>query len=602
MAVLDTVSLTIMFAALLVLAGILSSLVALRFGAPLLLVFLLVGMLAGESGPGGIKFDDVRTTYLVGSVALALILFDGGLRTRFAAFRSVLTPSLMLATVGVLLTAALTAPVVRFLLGFDWIESLLVGAMVASTDAAAVFLLIHTHGLRLRPRVAATLEIESGTNDPFAIFLTVALVEMALAASEHWYTALSELAVQAVGGVVIGLLGGRVIVGALNRLELPQGLHAPLVTTGALVVFGIAQAVHASGFLAVYLAGLFVGNRPTRAQSGVIAFLDAATWLAQIVMFVLLGLLASPERLFEHAVPALAVAAALMVFARPLAVFLCLAPFRFSWREKAFVSWVGLRGAVGIFLASIPLLVGMRDALIFFDVGFVVVLVSLLVQGWTIAIAARRLNISLPRSDPAPRRIELDLPGQLEHQLVGYAIGAKNPYLRRRLVPPWAKLTLVVRDRHVLAAAEADGIREGDYAYFLAPPEKARALDRFFVDMPPPAAPDVRLLGDFFISGDVTLGTLGEIYGLAIAPDDTTMTLADWFAAHLHHKAKVGDRLPLGAIQLVVDGVTRGRVTTVGLYLAEAAEPAAPEWWLARIRLSMGRAFARLRGRARRAE
>ena len=602
MAVLDTVSLTIMFAALLVLAGILSSLVALRFGAPLLLVFLLVGMLAGESGPGGIKFDDVRTTYLVGSVALALILFDGGLRTRFAAFRSVLTPSLMLATVGVLLTAALTAPVVRFLLGFDWIESLLVGAMVASTDAAAVFLLIHTHGLRLRPRVAATLEIESGTNDPFAIFLTVALVEMALAASEHWYTALSELAVQAVGGVVIGLLGGRVIVGALNRLELPQGLHAPLVTTGALVVFGIAQVVHASGFLAVYLAGLFVGNRPTRAQSGVIAFLDAATWLAQIVMFVLLGLLASPERLFEHAVPALAVAAALMVFARPLAVFLCLAPFRFSWREKAFVSWVGLRGAVGIFLASIPLLVGMRDALIFFDVGFVVVLVSLLVQGWTIAIAARRLNISLPRSDPAPRRIELDLPGQLEHQLVGYAIGAKNPYLRRRLVPPWAKLTLVVRDRHVLAAAEADGIREGDYAYFLAPPEKARALDRFFVDMPPPAAPDVRLLGDFFVSGDVTLGTLGEIYGLAIAPDDTTMTLADWFAAHLHHKAKVGDRLPLGAIQLVVDGVTRGRVTTVGLYLAEAAEPAAPEWWLARIRLSMGRAFARLRGRARRAE
>src|SRR5215831_18176269 len=601
MAVLDTVSLTIMFAALLVLAGILSSLVALRFGAPLLLVFLLVGMLAGESGPGGIKFDDVRTTYLVGSVALALILFDGGLRTRFAAFRSVLTPSLMLATVGVLLTAALTAPVVRFLLGFDWIESLLVGGMVASTDAAAVFLLIHTHGLRLRPRVAATLEIESGTNDPFAIFLTVALVEMALAASEHWYTALSELAVQAVGGVVIGLLGGRVIVGALNRLELPQGLHAPLVTTGALVVFGIAQVVHASGFLAVYLAGLFVGNRPTRAQSGVIAFLDAATWLAQIVMFVLLGLLASPERLFEHAVPALAVAAALMVFARPLAVFLCLAPFRFSWREKAFVSWVGLRGAVGIFLASIPLLVGMRDALIFFDVGFVVVLVSLLVQGWTIAIAARRLNISLPRSDPAPRRIELDLPGQLEHQLVGYAIGAKNPYLRRRLVPPWAKLTLV-RDRHVLAAAEADGIREGDYAYFLAPPEKARALDRFFVDMPPPAAPDVRLLGDFFISGDVTLGTLGEIYGLAIAPDDTTMTLADWFAAHLHHKAKVGDRLPLGAIQLVVDGVTRGRVTTVGLYLGEAAEPAAPEWWLARIMLSMGRAFARLRGRARRAE
>jgi potassium/hydrogen antiporter len=470
--------------------------------------------------------------------------------------------------------------------------------VVGSTDAAAVFLLIHAHGLRLRPRVAATLEVESGTNDPFAIFLTVALVEMMLATNQPWYTVLNELAVEAVGGAVIGLFGGRAIVIALNRLALPQGLHAPLAMTGALAVFGVAQALHASGFLAVYLAGLIVGNRPTRAHNAVIAFLDAATWLAQIVMFVLLGLLVWPARLLEHAVPALAIAAGLMFFARPIAVFLCLAPFRFSWREKAFISWVGLRGAVGIFLASIPLLVGMHDALIFFDIGFVVVLASLLVQGWTITIAAHFLHIALARSDPAPRRIELDLPGQLEHQLVGYAVGAQNPYLRRRLIPSWAKLMLVVRDQHVLPAAEADGIREGDHAYFLAPPEKARALDRFFVDMPPPAAPDLRLLGDFFVSGDVTLGTLGEIYGLAIAPDEMATTLADWFATHLHHKAKVGDRLPLGAIQLVVDGVAKGRVTTVGLYLAEVTEPAAPEPLLARIKLSVRKVFARLRGGA----
>jgi potassium/hydrogen antiporter len=595
MAALDTVSLTIMFAALLVLAGILSSLVALRFGAPLLLVFLLVGMLAGESGPGGIKFDDVRTTYLVGSVALALILFDGGLRTRLTTFRSVLAPSLVLATIGVLLTAVLTAPVARLLLGFDWIESLLVGAVVASTDAAAVFLLIRVHGLRLRPRIGATLEVESGTNDPFAIFLTVALVELALAANTPWYSVLNTLAIQAIGGAAIGLLGGRVTVIALNRLDLPQGLHAPLVMTGALVVFGVAQTLHGSGFLAVYLAGLIVGNRPMRAHNGVIAFLDAATWLAQIVMFVLLGLLVSPVRLLEHALPALAVAAALMFLARPIAVFLCLAPFRFSWREKAFVSWVGLRGAVGIFLASIPLLVGMRDAFAFFDIGFVVVLVSLLVQGWTITFAARRLYIAMPRSDLAPRRIELDLPGQLEHELVGYAVGSKNPYLRRRLVPSWAKLMLVVRDRRVLAASEADGIREGDHAYFLAPPEKAQALDRFFVDMPPPAAPDLRLLGDFFVSGDVTLGTLGEIYGLSIAPEDTATTLSDWFATYLPHKAKIGDRLPLGAIQLVVDGVAKGRVTTVGLDLAESAKAPAPERLRAQIKQSFRRAFARLR-------
>jgi cell volume regulation protein A len=293
--------------------------------------------------------------------------------------------------------------------------------------------------------------------------------------------------------------------------------------------------------------------------------------------------------------PGLAVAAALMFAARPLAVFLCLAPFRFSWREKAFVSWVGLRGAVGIFLASIPLLVGMRDAVAFFDIGFVVVLVSLLVQGWTIAFAARRLQIALPRSHPAPRRVELDLPGQHEHELVGYAIGPKNPYLRRRLIPPWAKLMLVVRDRQVLAAAEADGIREGDYAYFLAPPEKARALDRFFVDMPPPARPDVRLLGDFFVSGEVTLGTLGEIYGLTISRDDMPIMLADWFAAQLEHKPRIGDCLPLGAIQLVVDGVAKGRVTTVGLYLAEAAATTAPETRLERIILSVRRGLGRLR-------
>ncbi len=595
MAALDTISLTIMFAALLVLAGILSSLVALRFGAPLLLVFLLVGMLAGEAGPGGLKFDDIRTTYLVGAVALALILFDGGLRTRSATFRRAMAPALVLATAGVLLTAAVTAPVVRLLLGFDWTESLLVGAMVASTDAAAVFLLIHARGLRLRPRVGATLEIESATNDPFAIFLTVVLVEMALAGSEPWYTAADELAVQAVGGAVIGLVGGRLIVLALNRLELPQGLHAPLVTTAAIVVFGVAQVLHASGFLSVYLAGLIVGNRPTRAQSSVIAFLDATTWLAQIVMFVLLGLLALPARLAAHAVPALVVAVVLMFFARPLAVFLCLAPFRFSWREKAFVSWVGLRGAVGIFLASIPLLVGMRDALIFFDIGFVVVLVSLLVQGWTIAMAAHRFHTALARNDPAPRRIELDLPGQLGHELVGYAIDAKNPYLRRRLIPPWAKLTLVVRDQHVLAAAEAGEIREGDYAYFLAPPEKARALDRFFVDMPPPAAPDVRLLGDFFVSGDVTVGTLGEIYGLAIAPGERAMTLAAFFAAHLEHKAKVGDRLSLGPIQLVADQVVKGRVATVGLDLAEDhADHDEPQSFASRIRRIVNEAIKRV--------
>ena len=574
MAALDTISIGILLGALLVLAGIMSSLVAMRFGAPLLLVFLIVGMVAGEAGPGGLQFDDVRTTYVVGSIALALILFDGGLRTRFATFRSVLAPAVMLATAGVLLTAALTAPVAKYLLGMSWTEALLVGAVVASTDAAAVFFLIHARGLRLRPRVGATLEVESGSNDPFAVLLTIILVEFLTVGDRSWQHVLALFVKQAALGTVIGILGGRAIVVVLNRLGLAQGLHAPFVTTSALVIFGLASVVHASGFLAVYLAGLVVGNRPTRAHNTVGVFLDALTWLAQIVMFVLLGLLAWPMRLIESILPALAVAGALMFIARPAAVFVCLAPFRFAWREKAFISWVGLRGAVGIFLASIPMLVGLPNAHVYFDIAFVVVLSSLLIQGWTIAPAARRLHIALPRHDPLPRRVELDLPGQLEQEIVGYPVEANSPYLKRGLLPSWARPTLVVRDQKILSPLESLPVRPGDYVYVLAPPEKAQALDRFFVYMPPPTAPDPRLLGDFFVSGDVTLGALADIYGLSIAPQDAEMTLADHFADEIKRRPKQGDVVPLGPIALVAHRVTAGRLASVGLRLAQDEEPA----------------------------
>ena len=432
MASLDSVSIAILLGAVLVMAGILSSLLALRFGAPLLLVFLLIGMVAGDSGPGQLRFDDVRTTYLVGSVALALILFDGGLRTRFQSIRAVLAPSMVLATIGVLLTALITAPVARYALDLNWTEALLVGAVVASTDAAAVFLLVHAQGLRLRPRVGATLEVESGTNDPFAVFLTLMLVELISSGdSSFWHVAL-EFAQEAVLGAIIGVIGGRLVVLALNRVALPQGLHAPFVATAALVIFGGAQIAHASGFLAVYLAGIIIGNRPTRAHNSVVTFLDAATWLAQIVMFVLLGLLVSPQRLGSSVVPAVVVALVLMLVARPLAVFLCLAPFRFNWREKIFIAWTGLRGAVAIFLASIPMLVGLSKAYLYFDVAFVVVIISLLLQGWTLAAAARRLHVALPRADRGPRRVELDLPGQLEQQLVGYPVRAEKPVFPAR--------------------------------------------------------------------------------------------------------------------------------------------------------------------------
>jgi cell volume regulation protein A len=579
---LDAISFGILLGGLLVLAGIMSSLVAMRFGAPLLLVFLVVGMLAGESGPLGLKFDDVSITYAVGSIALALILFDGGLRTRFATFRSVLGPAITLATAGVLLTAAITAPIAAVLFDLRWIEGLLVGAVVASTDAAAVFFLMHARGLRVRPRVSATLEVESGSNDPFAVLLTMLLVEFLAVGDRSWQHVVQVLAEQAILGTIIGVLGGRAMVLVLNRLNLAQGLHAPFVATGAVVIFGLAAAVHASGFLAVYLAGLVLGNRPTRAHNTVVVFLDAVTWLAQIVMFVLLGLLVWPLRLIGSLWPALAVAAALMLVARPVAVFLCLAPFRFPWREKAFIAWVGLRGAVGIFLASIPLLVGLPKAYLYFDIAFVVVLVSLLVQGWTIAAAARRLHIALPRSDPLPRRVELDLPGQLAQEIVGYPISANSPYLTRGLLPSWARPTLVVRAEKILSPAEAEPVRQGDYVYLLAPPEKAQALDRFFVRMPPPAAPDPRLLGDFFVSGDATLGALAEIYGLTVAPEAASITLATHMAEELRHTPRPGDVVPLGPIALVAHRITAGRVSTVGLRLADEDDESATLWVRAR--------------------
>jgi cell volume regulation protein A len=266
------------------------------------------------------------------------------------------------------------------------------------------------------------------------------------------------------------------------------------------------------------------------------------------------------------------IAFVLMLVARPLAVFLCLAPFKFNWREKVFIAWVGLRGAVAIFLASIPMLVGLSKAYLYFDVAFVVVIISLLLQGWTLAFAARRLHVALPRSDRGPRRVELDLPGQLEQQLVGYSVRPKSLYLRRGLIPSWSKPTLVIRDQKILSPAEAEPVAAGDYIYLLAPPEKAEALDRFFVDMAPSTAPDPHLLGDFTVSGEITLGDLANIYDVAIDAEQSKLTLADYFDVHLDHAPKEGATLPLDTIVLVARSLGGGRVNVVGLRLPEDEE------------------------------
>jgi len=551
---------------MLVLMGIASSLLARRFGAPLLLVFLVLGMVLGEEGPGGIAFNDVRFAYMLGSLALAIILFDGGLRTRIANVRGALAPAATLASAGVVLTAAGTGLAAHLLFGTGWAESLLIGSIVASTDAAAVFFLLRAGGLHLQRRVGSTLEVESGSNDPVAVFLTMLLTGwIASQGATDTLDFLVRLFQQAGLGALFGLLGGLALAQALNRLALPAGLHPVLALAGAVAVFAFSNTLGGSGFLSVYLAGLVVGNRPVRAYASIVAVQDAATWLAQMVMFLVLGLLVMPSQLLEVLWPSLGVAAALMFLARPLAVWLCLLPFAYKARETAFIGWVGLRGAVGIFLASIPLLAQLPDASLYFNVAFVVVLASLLVQGWSLRVAAGWMRVALPRRDPPTRRIELDLPGQLEYEMVGYRVEADSAVLRGGRLPGWARPTLVVRGGGVVTPEQAGGLQAQDYAYFLAPPGNVYRLDWLFAE--PQAALEVEraVFGEFRLAGDVPLGALAEFYDLVVPPKHVERTAAELFAERYDGEPQIGDRLRLGQATLVVRDLVDERVATVGL-------------------------------------
>ena len=591
--------LLLLAAGVLLLAGILSSLVATRFGAPLLLVFLVIGMLAGEEGPGGIQFGNYRLTYALGSVALAVILFDGGLRTRLSQVRGAIAPAATLATLGVVVTAGLTGLAARYLLGIDWIPALLIGAIVASTDAAAVFFLLRSNGLHLQRRVGATLEVESGSNDPMAVFLTLLLVGLLMSpqAPEGGEILLSLAQQIGVGGVV-GVLSGLLIALALNRLELPAGLHPLLAVSAAITVVPVAHLLGGSGFLAVYVAGLVVGNRPVRAFANVLGVQDAATWLAQMLMFLVLGLLVTPSRLLDAALPALGIAAFLMFVARPLAVVLCLAPFRFPKREVAFVSWVGLRGAVGIFLASVPMLVELPDAQLYFNVGFVVVLASLLVQGWTLAWAAFRLRVAVPRRDPPSRRVELDLPGQLEQEMVGYRVAPDSALLSGRgQLPAWARPVLVVRAGEVLAPEQAGALRAEDFAYYLAPPGRVIKLDWLFSEPGEAREVERELFGEFMLPGNVALGPLAEFYGLKLSPRLQERSAAELFDERYDEQPQVGDVLDIGDARLVVRELKDESVSRVGLKFASNSglvrRNGRLDRWLHRLRQSDSRPGSR---------
>lgn len=408
----DFLNIPLLAAAVLVFTSILAGLLSARIGFSFLLVFMLAGLLAGEDGPGGYVFNDVRLSFWVGNVALAVILLDGGLRTSFSTFRTGLRPASLLATLGVLISAGVTAAAAVALLEVDWGTALLLGAIVGSTDAAAVFALLTRSGVTLNERVAATLEIESGVNDPMAVYLTLAFIALlavsaapapapmpgTAAAAQLAISFLQQFGWGALVGAVSGVAGAA-LVNRLSARDAAGGVLALLVVAAGLAVFAGTGLIGGSGFLAVYLFGLIMANRAIAAVAPTLPVLDGYAWLAQAGMFVLLGLLATPSRLLQSLWPALGVAAVLMFVARPLAVWLCLLPFRFSRRETLFIAWVGLRGAVPIVLAMFPLLAGTAHAVLLFDVAFVVVLASLLVQGGTIGWAARRLGVAMPAPD-----------------------------------------------------------------------------------------------------------------------------------------------------------------------------------------------------------
>jgi cell volume regulation protein A len=568
----------ILIGAFLVAIAIVAGMFSSRLGAPLLLVFLGLGMLAGEDGPGGIQFDDFRTTYLVGSMALALILFDGGLRTPRGTFRLALWPAVSLATIGVLATAVLAGVVAVYAFEMTPLQGFLVGATVASTDAAAVFILLHARGTEISKRVSATLEAESGANDPMAVFLTIAAVELLIApgATPSW-SILGYFVKQMVGGAVVGIIGGFALVQLINRVEIAGGLYPILAAAGALLIFAGAQQLDCSGFLAVYLAGLVLGNVRHRSQAVISRFHDGLAWLAQIVMFLLLGLLVTPSDLPKGLIGDVILAIALIVIVRPLAVWLSLIPFRFTWQEKAFISWVGLRGAIPIFLASIPVIAGVPNGTQYFNIAFVVVLFSLVIQGWTVGRAARVLGLELPPAPDTAVRQQIELPASVDRDAGGWSVAPASPALIHSFkalpLPKRTRIIALIRDGALVDRQTLDQLQVDDYVIALVPPEQAIALDRLFftpferrqVVMPPD-------LGEFVFDASVTLGQVCNLYGVPFEPLMHGHTLAEFLNMRLGEAVVVGDRVKIGEVELVVRQLEKDRIVKVGLELEPEAE------------------------------
>lgn len=562
----------------LLLISILAAVVSNRLGAPLLLTFLVVGMLAGEEGVLGIEFSNPEVAFFIGSLALVIILFDGGMRTHKERFRVALWPAISLATVGVALTCAITASGVVWFFDLPWPTALLIGAILSSTDAAAVFSIFQSQNLRIKQRVASTLEIESGTNDPMAIILTMTLTSI-IASAESFSLAWISLDVvqQVVIGYLAGWVGGRAFVWMAQKISVQFSFFPLLAAASAVVIFAITSGIGGSGYLAVYLMGYKIGNSRLPQLPHILQVQDGLAWLSQIMMFLILGLLVTPSHLMEHWSLSLSVAVLMIFVARPLAVLVSLIPFVFPWREQVFISWVGLRGAVPIILALYPWLTGVPNQELYFDIAFMVVMVSLIVQGWSLAPMARWLGLEVPAPAEPDRRMPLDRLGSKDPMEVWvYQISERSPACDHC----WDELRWnvdvefvgIIREGEWLLPKSQPVLREADTVIVVAKLEHVGAISRVLsAGGKTTELQSSEFFGDFTLRGDLLLKDVAGFYPVgSLNSKLLAVSLHDYFTQKFHRRVVVGDQLQLGLVLLTVREVTdEGFIQQVGVKLLD---------------------------------